>query len=98
MVATTRALPMVPDGSFSVRPGASSVGISRTIRDPTDRETSRLALRRGRDPAAGCRPQVTSRAARALAGQRWNGQAWEDQAMPDAPFHADAAPPLPTSP
>ena len=38
MVATTRALRMVQDGSFSVQSGASSAEISRTIRDPTDRE------------------------------------------------------------
>jgi hypothetical protein len=39
MVATTPALHMVQDGSFSVLSGASSAEISRTIRDPTHRET-----------------------------------------------------------
>ncbi len=39
MVATTRALHMVRDGSFSVQSGASSAEISRTIPDPADRDT-----------------------------------------------------------
>ena len=43
MVATTRASRMVQDGSFSVQSGVASAEISRTIRDPTDCEPSRLA-------------------------------------------------------
>jgi len=35
---------MVQDGSFSVPSGASSAEISRTIRDPTDRESAVLAV------------------------------------------------------
>jgi hypothetical protein len=38
MVATTHALRMVQDGSFSVQSGASSAEISRTIPDPADRD------------------------------------------------------------
>jgi hypothetical protein len=44
---------MVQDGWFSVQSGASSAEISGTIRDPTDRGTSSLALRRGRGPDRG---------------------------------------------
>jgi len=39
MIATTRALHMVQDGSFWVQSGASSAEISRTIPDPADRDT-----------------------------------------------------------
>jgi hypothetical protein len=35
---------MVQDGSFSVPSGASSAEISRTIRDPTDRESAVSAV------------------------------------------------------
>ena len=58
MVATTRALHTVQDGSFSVQSGASSAEISRTIRDPADRETSRLAFASWPGPfaIAGCAP------------------------------------------
>ena len=45
MVTTTRASHMGQDGSFSVQPGASGAEISRTIRDPADRDTSRPTLR-----------------------------------------------------
>src|SRR5260370_20218465 len=44
MGATTRALRMVQDGSFSVPSGAFSAEISRTIRDPTDRESAVSAV------------------------------------------------------
>src|SRR6266436_6373845 len=37
-------------------------------------------------------------AARALAGQRWYGQAWEDRAMPDDQFQCDGAQTCPNTP
>jgi len=40
MIATTRALHMVQDGSFWVQSGASSAEISRTIPDPADRDAT----------------------------------------------------------
>jgi hypothetical protein len=41
---------------------------------------------------------VTSRAARALVGQRWYGQAWEDRPMPDDQFQCDGAQTCPNAP